>query len=100
MSPSWIPTGAYVTSGMFSAGSQSARFVRTATCRVPIWVVSGVTTQIGNLHVAVRATLADWDPAENIPLVTYAPVGIQEGDIQELRAYDADGRMTPLDPVI
>lgn len=49
--------------------------------------------QVPRLNVAIPRNFDQWDSGEFVPLVAYTPEGIDEMDLQEIKAYDADGNV-------
>lgn len=52
-----------------------------------------LTNKIPKFQIAVPVHFDSWDPASSVPLVGYAPIGIEDTKVVTIKAFDADGKM-------
>ena len=59
--------------------------------------VQGLAIKIPKFQIAVPVHFASWIPGKEVPLVAYAPVGIDDLALKRVKAYDSQGNVHWLD---
>ncbi|HMB53824.1 MAG TPA: DUF3103 family protein, partial [Thermoanaerobaculia bacterium] len=59
--------------------------------------LDGYARALPRLQVAVPVHFDDWDPATFAPLVAFMPTDVDDDELYEIEAYDAEGNLHRLD---
>jgi hypothetical protein len=57
-------------------------------------------TALPQLQISMPVGFDDWDVESTVPLVAYVPAGVDDNDLKEIEAFDANGRRHLLDAQI
>ncbi len=55
--------------------------------------VNAFVSKIPRFHIAVPVNYSKWDPHSYTPLVAYVPFGIDDQQIEKLKAFDSEGNL-------